>query len=82
VQGYKEVRGQVLVEDDAVVASRLNMLKKTFRRITDKREQRVIDRLVQEYRDSILTPEKAYSAIMAIAELRWAGSDIGQQDLQ
>lgn len=68
--------------ENVVEETRLNLLKKKFKMITDRREAKVINKLVQEYRDGELSQEKAYSAIMAIAELRWAGNDIEQKDLQ
>lgn len=69
-------------DENAVHAARLNALKKTFIRVTEKREKRVITNLVNEYRNNELTAEKAFSAIIAIAELRWAGNDINAKDLQ
>ncbi len=71
-------------DEDAntVAETRVNILKKTFGRITEKRERRIIDRLVNEYKNGELTADKSYSAIMAIAELRWAKSDIKKEDLQ
>lgn len=68
--------------ENVVIAARLNVLKKTFNRVTEKREKKVITRLVNDYKNGELTPEIAYSTIIAIAELRWAGSDIGTKDLQ
>ncbi len=72
-----------MAEDDAnaVAEARVDILKKTFSRITEKREKRIIDKLVNEYKNSELTANKAYSAIMAIAELRWAKGDIKKEDL-
>lgn len=69
-------------EDGSLIASqRLAQLRKTFARVTKKREERVIGRLVREYRDGELTADKAYSAVIVIAELRNAESDIRQEDV-
>lgn len=69
-------------EGDAVDARRLETLKKAFNRVVEKREKKVITRLVNEYRNSELTADKAFAAIMVIAELRFAGSDVATEDLQ
>ncbi len=69
-------------DESAVQAARLNILKKTFSRVTERREKRVITNLVNDYKNRELSPEKAYAAIIVIAELRWAGSDIDTKDLQ
>ena len=61
--------------------SRVIALKKAFDRITSKREKKVIAGLVTEYQGKTLTPDKAYSAIVAIAELRQAKNDIRPEDL-
>ncbi len=69
-------------DDSAIQAARLNALKKTFSRVVEKREKKVRTNLVNKYKNDELTPEITFSAIIAIAELRWAGSDIGTKDLQ
>lgn len=66
----------------AIEEAQTLILKKAFGRVVEKREQRVITNLVNDYRDGILTAERAFAAIMAIAELRFARSDIGKKDLQ
>jgi hypothetical protein len=60
---------------------RVKILKNTFGKIVKKREESVITRLVNEYRSGTLDANKAYAAIMVIAELRNAGSSIGTADL-
>ncbi len=67
---------------DERAQARADSLKNAFIRITEKREKKVITKLVNAYRDNKLTQEMAYAAIMTIAELRHAGKDIGTEDLQ
>ena len=67
---------------DIAAESRVGALKRAFERITDRREKKVITNLVNEHRAGTLTPDKAYSTVIAISELRLARSDIGQEDLR
>ena len=66
------------VQDEARIAA----LKKAFERVTHKRELRVISDLVNKQRAGTLTPNDAYCAIIAIAELRLAKGEIDGKDLQ
>lgn len=68
--------------NNAATEARVKGLKGVFERITSKREKKVIDSLVMEYRNKELTSSKAYAAIVAIAELRQAKNDITTEDLQ
>lgn len=79
MQGYQKAGRAAMNEVDRARAA---VLKKTFDRIVKARERKVIERLVHEHINGKLTPDKAFVAIMVIAELRSAGSDIGQEDLQ
>lgn len=67
---------------DVAAEARVAALKRAFERITDKREKKVITGLVNEHRNGTLTPDKAYSTVIAISELRLAKSGIGPEDLQ
>jgi len=67
-----------LEKDDVAI----KILRNRFSRIIKRREEKVITKLVNDYRDGALTEDKAFAAIMAIAELRWAVNDIGTKDLQ
>ncbi len=69
------------MSSDILEQNRISMLKKTIKRITDKREKVVLSKLVRLYRDGELTQEMSYSAIMLIAELRSAEGEIGKEDL-
>ena len=66
---------------DIATESRVTALKNAFMRITDKREKKVVNLLVAEYGNGLLTPEKAYTALVAIAELRLAKKGITTEDL-
>jgi hypothetical protein len=68
-------------DNDTVTETRVAALKRAFMRVVAKREKRVIDRLVGEHIEGSLTPDKAFAAIMVIAELRHAGSDVRAEDL-
>ena len=57
-------------------------LKTAMERAVAKREKRVITDLVNAYRMGTLTAQDAYAKVMVIAELRYAGGDIGKKDLQ
>jgi hypothetical protein len=69
------------VKEESRDEVRVKILKNTFVRIVKKREEKVITNLVNEYRSGTLDANKAYAAIMVIAELRNAGSGIGATDL-
>ncbi len=62
--------------------ARVARLRKLFNTLVEKREKRVVTNLVNEYRAGTLTADKSFAAIMAIAELRYAGGDIETKDLQ
>ncbi len=68
-------------DGDVQAQARVRVLKGVIDRITQKREKKVITNLVKEYKGGELTQEKAYAAIMVIAELRSAGNDVGTDDL-
>jgi hypothetical protein len=83
MQGYKKAgKARMSSETSAIEEAKVHILKKAFCRVVEKREKRVITNLVNDYRDGLLTADKAFAAIMAIAELRYAGTDIEQKDLQ
>jgi hypothetical protein len=67
---------------DAANESRVTALKNAFMRITDKREKKVVNNLITEYKGGSLTAEMAYTAIVAIAELRLAKEGIKPEDLR
>ncbi len=67
--------------DGAYENSRLDALRAAIGRVVEKRERKVLSKLVRAHRDGELTPEMAYSSIMLIAELRSAEGDVSKEDL-